>query len=73
MLEDFNVGLVEKFYKVCKGQWMGFAEDLGMQVGPMLSPAQFREVYKTVIQKMMEAARRADYNTCILTVISVHL
>lgn len=36
---------------------MGYAEDLGMQVGPMLSPAHFRTYIKPVYQRLMRPAR----------------
>lgn len=36
---------------------MSYPEDLGMQVGPMLSPDQFRNFIKPVYQKLMKPAR----------------
>ena len=38
---------------------MSFPEDLGMQVGPMLSPNDFRKFIKPVYQKLMAPARDA--------------
>lgn len=37
---------------------MGFAEDLGMQVGPMLSPDHFRKYIKPSYTRMMDSVRR---------------
>jgi uroporphyrinogen-III decarboxylase len=37
----------------------GFAEDLGMQVGPMLSPAHLRRYIKPSYQRMMKLARKS--------------
>jgi uroporphyrinogen-III decarboxylase len=36
---------------------MTYPEDLGMQVGPMLSPDHFRKYIKPVYQKLMKPAR----------------
>jgi uroporphyrinogen decarboxylase len=59
MLEEFNLGLVENYIRYARVEWMGFAEDLGMQIGPMLSPGQFRTYIKPSYRRMMDRARKA--------------
>jgi uroporphyrinogen decarboxylase len=44
-------------------EWMGYPEDLGMQVGPMLSPRHLREYIKPSYQRLMKPAREAG---CII-------
>ncbi len=57
-LTDFNLALVNRFLKNgCRS--MGYPEDLGMQVGPMLSPEMFRRYIKPAYQKIMAPAREA--------------
>ncbi len=65
MIEQFNLGLVENYIHRVGVEWMGFAEDLGMQVGPMLSPEHFREYIKPSYQRLMNTARDAG---CIVHV-----
>jgi len=65
MLEQFNQRLVRNYIKFGHAEWMGFAEDLGMQHGPMLSPAQFRAHIKPRYQRLMQTARDAG---CIVHV-----
>lgn len=66
--EDPNLGLliemVEKFNHEYVVRWlefepdmMSYPEDLGMQVGPMLSPDSFRKYIKPVYQRLMQPAR----------------
>jgi len=58
MVEDFNMAIVRHF--VDNGaELMGYAEDLGMQVGPMLSPEHFRKYIKPSYQRLMTPAREA--------------
>ncbi|MAE64908.1 MAG: hypothetical protein CMJ18_11620 [Phycisphaeraceae bacterium] len=57
MLEAFNMGLVRNYVERVGVEWMGFAEDLGMQVGPMLTPGHFRNYIKPSYQRLMRAAR----------------
>ncbi len=59
MLECFNLGLVENYIRYANVEWMGFAEDLGMQFGPMLSPELFKRYIKPSYRKMMERAKKA--------------
>lgn len=58
MVEAFNQGLVERYMRLGV-EWMGYAEDLGMQVGPMISPTLFRRHIKPVYQRLMAPARAA--------------
>jgi len=56
MVEEFNYQFVLKW--MAQGpDMMSYPEDLGMQVGPMLSPHQFRKFIKPVYQKLMKPAR----------------
>ena len=58
MVEDFNLAIVRRY--VALGiEWMGYPEDLGMQVGPMLSPQQFHKYIKPTYQRLMAPARKA--------------
>ncbi|OHB80672.1 MAG: hypothetical protein A2W31_12750, partial [Planctomycetes bacterium RBG_16_64_10] len=65
MLEEFNRRLVENYIQFGRAEWIGFAEDLGMQHGPMLAPAQFRQYIKPSYQRLMRRARDAG---CIVHV-----
>jgi hypothetical protein len=44
-------------------EWMGYPEDLGMQVGPMLSPEHLRKYIKPSYLRLMSLAREAG---CII-------
>lgn len=57
-LTEFNLALVKRFVKNgCSS--MGYPEDLGMQVGPMLSPDMFQRYIKPSYQRIMQPARDA--------------
>ncbi|VGO18014.1 uroporphyrinogen decarboxylase family protein [Pontiella sulfatireligans] len=56
MLADFNLGVVNRWLEL-KPDMMSFPEDLGMQVGPMLSPDNFRTYIKPVYERLMAPAR----------------
>ncbi|HHH76028.1 MAG TPA: hypothetical protein ENL03_03270, partial [Phycisphaerae bacterium] len=56
MVENFNFQFVSKWMKLAPDM-MSYPEDLGMQVGPMLSPEFFRKYIKPVYQKIMKPAR----------------
>lgn len=58
MVEDFNMGVVQRWLKLGV-EWMGYPEDLGMQVGPMISPALLRQYIKPSYQRLMKPARDA--------------
>ncbi|OGV57632.1 MAG: hypothetical protein A2X49_17370 [Lentisphaerae bacterium GWF2_52_8] len=55
MVSDFNYALVEKYLSL-KPDIFGYAEDLGMQVGPMISPEHFRKYIKPVYKRLMKPA-----------------
>ena len=57
-VEDFNMAIVRRYLDLGV-EWMGYPEDLGMQVEPMLSPAHFRTYIKPVYQRLMAPAREA--------------
>lgn len=59
MVEQFNLGLTKNFIDKLNVEWLGFAEDLGMQFGPMLKPDHFRKYIKPSYQRMMSLAREA--------------
>ncbi len=56
MVEAFNLQLVERWLAL-EPDVMGYAEDLGMQVGPMLSPDTFQTTIKPVYRRLMQPAR----------------
>ncbi len=59
MITDFNMGLVRNFIDRVGTEWLGYADDLGMQFGPMISPSEFRKFIKPVYRRLMEPAREA--------------
>ena len=56
MVEEFNAGYVRRWLDL-EPDMMSFPEDLGMQVGPMISPELFRRYIKPVYQRLMAPAR----------------
>lgn len=58
MVEDFNMGIVKRYMNLGV-EYMGYAEDLGMQVGPMLSPTHFKKYIKPTYERLMAPARDA--------------
>ena len=56
MLETFNAEYVRRWLEL-DPDMMSYPEDLGMQVGPMLSPANFRKYIKPSYQRLMKPAR----------------
>lgn len=58
MIEAFNMTVVRRALDL-GAEWMGYPEDLGMQVGPMISPALFRKYIKPIYERMMQPAREA--------------
>jgi len=56
MVEEFNMYVVQRYLKM-NVEWMGYPEDLGMQIGPMLSPGQFRKYIKPSYERLMAPAR----------------
>ena len=63
MIEAFNLALVRNCIEYVKVEWMGYAEDLGMQTGPMLSPDHFRKYIKPSYRRLIAPAREAG---CII-------
>lgn len=62
MVEAYNAAMVRT--SLLRGaEWMDYPEDLGMQVGPMLSPEQLRTYIKPSYQRLMKPARDAG---CII-------
>lgn len=55
-VEHFNRGIVQHYLDIGVDV-MTYAEDLGMQNGPMLSPDQFRRYIKPSYQRLMKPAR----------------
>lgn len=62
MVEDFNMAIVRRYIDLGV-EWMGYPEDLGMQIGPMLSPKHFRKYIKPSYKRLMKPAKDAE---CIL-------
>ena len=58
MVEELNLALVRR-YIAAGAEWMSYPEDLGMQRGPMLSPAHFRRYIKPTYARLMAPAREA--------------
>lgn len=56
MVEGFNRSIVER-YLACGVDVMTYPEDLGMQVGPMLSPENFRRYIKPSYERLVRPAR----------------
>ena len=62
MIEEHNEATVR--CSLLRGaEWMGYPEDLGMQIGPMLSPEHLRKYIKPSYQRLMKPARDAG---CII-------
>ena len=56
MVENFNHQFVLNWLE-CEPDIMSYPEDLGMQVGPMLSPRSFRKYIKPVYKRLMKPSR----------------
>lgn len=56
MVEDFNVEYVRRWMEL-NPDMMSFPEDLGMQVGPMISPELFRQYIRPSYERIMKPAR----------------
>lgn len=55
MVEEFNLSIVNK-YLAMGADIMTYPEDLGMQIGPMISPYYFKEYIKPSYQRLMKPA-----------------
>lgn len=64
-VESFNRYIVDQYLDIGVDM-MSFAEDLGMQVGPMLSPEHFRKYIKPSYQRLMKPALDSD------TIVHMH-
>ncbi|MBC8452270.1 MAG: hypothetical protein H8D65_00270, partial [Spirochaetes bacterium] len=60
MIEEFNAGLVHQFVHTAEVDWLGYAEDLGMQQGPLVSPELFRNYFMPSYKRLMREADRKD-------------
>ena len=56
MVEDFNLSVVERLLETGI-EWMGYAEDLGAQRGPLVSPEHLRQYIKPSYERLMRPAR----------------
>lgn len=56
LVENFNMGIIQH-YLDCGAELMSYPEDLGMQIGPMLSPAHFRKYIKPSYQRLIKPAK----------------
>jgi hypothetical protein len=56
MVADFNERYVARWLEL-EPDIMGYPEDLGMQVGPMLTPDLFRRYIRPVFRRIMQPAR----------------
>lgn len=54
-IEQFNLAIVRRYLDMGVDQ-MTYAEDLGMQLGPMVSPEHFRKYIKPTYKRLMEPA-----------------
>lgn len=59
MVEEFNAYSIKRFLQL-GADWMSYPEDLGMQIGPMISPDMFRKYIKPSYKRLMQPARDAD-------------
>jgi hypothetical protein len=59
MVSDFNYGFVTKWLSL-KPDIFSYPEDLGMQIGPMISPDLFRKFIKPVYKRLMKPALASD-------------
>ncbi|MHC4074168.1 MAG: uroporphyrinogen decarboxylase family protein [Planctomycetota bacterium] len=58
MVETFNTEIILRYLDLGAAM-MRYPEDLGMQVGPMLSPGHFRSYIKPMYERLMGQARNA--------------
>jgi len=65
MVLEYNMRIVEKYLELGV-EWMGFADDLGMQRSLPMSPRSFRRYIRPSYEKMFGACKRAG------AVVSLH-
>lgn len=56
IVEEFNMYIIKKYIDM-DVDMVSYAEDLGMQIGPMLSPDNFRTYIKPSYERLMKPAR----------------
>ncbi len=59
MVEAFNYQIISRWLEL-EPDMISYPEDLGMQVGPMLSPDQFRKYIKPSYQRLMKPVREGQ-------------
>ncbi|MBA7655316.1 hypothetical protein ES703_63220 [subsurface metagenome] len=59
MVETFSIGIVQRYLDLGV-EMICYPEDLGMQVGPMLSPEHFRTYIKPIYEHLMAPAHEAS-------------
>ena len=59
LVEHFNQSIVNRYVNMGVDM-MGYAEDLGMQQGPMISPEHFRKYIKPSYKRLMKTALDKD-------------
>jgi len=57
-VEEFSIGIVQRYIDLGVAM-MRYPEDLGMQLGPMLSPEHFRTYIKPIYEHLMAPAQKA--------------
>ena len=63
MITEFNLGLVDRYIKKVGVEFLGYAEDLGMEIGPMLSPSMFRKYISPAYKQILKPAADAGIIT----------
>jgi uroporphyrinogen-III decarboxylase len=58
MVKEFSIGIVQRYVDLGVAM-MRYPEDLGMQLGPMLSPEHFRTYIKPIYEHLMAPAQKA--------------
>ena len=58
MVEEFSIGIVQRYVNLGVAM-MRYPEDLGMQLGPMVSPKHFRTYIKPIYERLMAPANNA--------------
>ena len=57
-VEEFSIGIVQRYIDLGVAM-MRYPEDLGMQLGPMLSPEHFRTYIKPIYEHLMAPAQKS--------------
>ena len=58
MITSFNLAVANRYVEL-GADWIGYPEDLGMQVGPMITPDHFRRFIIPAYRRLVAPARRA--------------